>query len=129
MGGFRQYSPDEYIPVVIGGNAGGTNNPPVATTQKPLALAGCGELVGVVAATQLPALACSMVRFKARWNNTGFVYLGGAGVTKADGATDTTTGLMLGPGDDTGWIPISNLNLLYRICDAVADCLTYMALV
>lgn len=92
-------------------------------------IAGTGELAGSTTALQLPTLACKYARLKARTTNAGNVYIGLAGVTKPDGSTDTTTGFSLTPGDDTGWIPITNLNLLYRICDNAADALTYMALV
>lgn len=84
-----------------------------------------GELQGVTSATQLPTVTCKMVQFVAAAANTGKVYLGGSGVTKVDGTTDTTTGLQLSPGQSSGWWPITNLNLLYRICDNTTDHLTY----
>lgn len=87
-----------------------------------------GELDGETAATQLPNIPCTLVRFKALANNAGNIYLGSAGVTAADGTTDTTTGLQLAAGDDTGWIPLTNLNLLYRICDNAGDDLTYLVI-
>jgi hypothetical protein len=87
-----------------------------------------GEIAGNASATQLPTIACRMVRFKAVGSNAGNVYLGASGVTKVDGTTDTTTGFELAPGDDTGWIPIDNLNRLYRICDNAGDDLTYWVL-
>lgn len=88
----------------------------------------CGELQGSASALQLPSIICFLVRFKASSSNAGNVYLGGSGVTKVDGTTDTTTGLRLEPGDDTGWIqvPGRNLNAFYRICDNAGDALTYM---
>jgi hypothetical protein len=88
-----------------------------------------GELQGVATATQLPNIACRLVRFKARSDNAGSVYLGGAGVSLPDGTNDITTGLELDAGDDTGWIPCRNLNQFYRICDNAGDDLTYLALV
>lgn len=93
-----------------------------------LTVAGNGELAGVTSATQCPTLACKYVLLKARWANTGYVYLGLTGVTKPDGTTDTTTGIQLGAGE-SALIPVSNLNQLYRICDATGDCLTYIAYV
>lgn len=88
-----------------------------------------GELAGAVAAIQLPNIPCKMVRFKARYDNVGRVYLGGvAGVSKPDGTTDATTGFELNAREDTGWLPITNLNKLYRICDNIGDDLTYMAI-
>ena len=79
-------------------------------------------------AAQLPTLACSLVKLKAALDNAGLVYLGGAGVTVKDGATDATTGFYLSAGEETDWLPISNLNLLYRICDNAGDDLVYIAL-
>lgn len=87
-----------------------------------------GELQGSATALQLPSIDCVLVRFKALASNAGNVYLGGAGVTVANGTTDTTSGIQIAPGDDTGWIPVNNLSLLYRICDNAGDDLTYLAL-
>ena len=89
----------------------------------------CGELQGSATALQMPNVPCSAVRFKARSDNAGSVYIGGAGVTKADGTTDLSTGLELIAGDDTGWIPTDNLNRFYRICANAGDDLTYLALI
>lgn len=89
-------------------------------------IVGCGEVAGNAAATVMPTLNCRMARFKAEAANAGNVYVGLAAVTKADGTTDTTTGLELAPGDDTGWLPCSNLNDFYRICDNAGDDLTYL---
>jgi hypothetical protein len=97
--------------------------------QYPATAIACGELAGATSATQLPNVACRLVKLKALATNTGKVYLGGAGVTKADGATDTTTGLQLSAGEETGWIPIDNLSRLFRICDGAGDGLTYLAVV
>lgn len=87
-----------------------------------------GELAGSATAVQMPDIACKLVKFKARYVNTGKVYIGGAGVTVPNGTTDTTSGLSLNPGEETGWIPIDNLSRLYRICDSANDHLTYLAL-
>jgi hypothetical protein len=87
-----------------------------------------GELAGATSATQMPDRQCSMVRFKAHNDNAGNVYIGGSGVTVANGSTDQTTGLQLDAGDDTGWIPCDNVSRFYRICDNAGDDLTYMAL-
>lgn len=88
-----------------------------------------GELAGSDEAVQLPDIACKLAKLKARSTNTGSVYLGGAGVTIPDGTTDTTTGIELTAGDETGWLPIDNLSRLYRIGDSDSDGLTYMVLV
>lgn len=87
-----------------------------------------GELEGVTEATQLPDRSCKLVMFKALETNTGNVYLGDATVTTPTGSTNTTTGYELTPGESTGWIPIDNLNRLYRICDGVNDDLSYLLL-
>lgn len=87
-----------------------------------------GEIAGAISATQMPVVPCNLVRFKAPLSNAGNVYIGGSAVTKPDGATDITTGLELAPGDDTGWIPVSNVGNFYRICDNVDDDLVYLAL-
>ena len=85
-----------------------------------------GEIAGSATAAQLPTVACRMVRFKAESANAGNVYLGtSSSVTKAAGTTSTTCGFELAPGADSGWLPISNLNLLWRICDNAGDDLTY----
>lgn len=87
-----------------------------------------GEVAGSASASQLPNIACHLVRIKACTSNAGSVYLGATGsVTKADGTTDTTTGFELVAGDDTGWMPVANLNQFWRICDNAGDDITYMA--
>ena len=88
----------------------------------------CGELQGSASALQLPNIPCQMVQFNALASNAGNVYLGKSGVTAADGTTDVTTGLQIAPGKGTGWIPVANLNVFYRICDNAGDDLTYLAL-
>ncbi len=87
-----------------------------------------GELAGSASAAQCPAQACRGVYLKAAYDNAGRVYIGGSGVTKKDGTTDTTTGIELNAGDEI-YLPVSNLNVLYRICDNAGDDLTYFALV
>jgi len=89
----------------------------------------CGELQGSATALQMPSVACKLVKFKARNDNAGNVYIGTSGVTKPDGTTDTTTGFELDAGEETGWLPASNLNIFYRICDNAGDDLTYIVLV
>lgn len=88
-----------------------------------------GALKGVVTATQLPDVPCNLVKLKALNANPGNIYIGNSTVTKPAGGGDNTTGgLELAPGDETGWIPISNLNKLYRICDSESDRLQYFVL-
>ena len=86
-----------------------------------------GELAGSVTAVQMPDVPCSRVRFKARSDNAGSVYIGVAGVTAPDATTDATTGFELDAGDDTGYLYAANLNEFYRICDNAGDDLTYLA--
>ena len=86
-----------------------------------------GELQGSASALQLPDIDCLQVTFKALASNAGNVYLGGAGVTVADGTTDATTGIELDAGDEITLV-IGNLSLVYRICDNAGDDLTYIAL-
>jgi len=86
-----------------------------------------GELIGTLAAVQLPDVPCAGVMFKADLGNSGKVYIGGPGVSKPDAVTDTTTGWPLASGEETGWIPVDNLNRLYRICDSPADEVFYLA--
>ena len=86
-----------------------------------------GEIAGSATAAVMPTVSCAMVMFKAVIGNTGNVYIGIAGVTKVDGTTDTTTGWELDAGESTPWIPVDNLNRLYRICDGAGDDLVYMA--
>jgi len=102
----------------------------VRTAVQPTGLStvACGELSGSAAALQMPSVACKYVKFKAVWNNAGNVYVWGASVTKVDGTTDTTTGFELGASEETGWLPATNMNLFYRICDNAGDDLTYIAL-
>lgn len=88
-----------------------------------------GEIAGSGTAAQMPALVCDAVRFTGASSNTGSVFIGAAGVTKPDGNTDTTTGIEVEPGDDTGWIPVGNMNVLYYICDNATDDLVFLALI
>lgn len=87
-----------------------------------------GELQGSASALQLPTVTCRLAKFKALASNAGNVYLGAANVTVPDGTTDTTSGFELIPGDESPWLPITNLNVLYRICQNAGDDLTYLVL-
>ncbi len=87
-----------------------------------------GEVAGSASAKQLPDIDCRMVKFKATNSNAGDVYIGASGVTVPNGTQDTTSGLELQPGDDSGWILIDNLNKLYLIGDNAGDDLTYLVL-
>lgn len=86
-----------------------------------------GEIVGTTAATQLATVDCELVNIKAQNENLGNVYIGGSTVTAHLGTTNTTCGFQLNAGEETGWIPITNLNLLYNICDGLTDHSSYIA--
>jgi hypothetical protein len=88
-----------------------------------------GEVAGSATAAQLPTVSCGLVNIKAVSSNAGNVYIGGAGVTKVDGTTDVTTGIELSAGQETGFLPASNLNTFYYICDNAGDDITYLAIV
>lgn len=90
---------------------------------------GTGEKAGSVSASQFATITTKWAKVKAQYDNAGRVYIGISGVTKADGSTDTTTGWQLVAGDETPWFPISNLNVLYLICDNAGDDVTYTYLV
>jgi len=87
-----------------------------------------GELAGSATAIQMPDRVCTMVMFKAHGDNAGNVYIGGVGVTVADGNTDATTGFQLAASETTPWLMVENINQFYRICDNAGDDLTYIAL-
>ena len=77
----------------------------------------------------MPNIPCSRVNIKALTNNSTNVYIGGSGVTVPGTSTNETGGFTLDAGQDTGWMDISNLNLLWMITDANADDVSYIALV
>jgi len=87
-----------------------------------------GEIQGGTTKEQLSDIPCSRVKLRALAGNSGNVYLGGSAVTIPDGVTDATSGFELDAGQDTGWLDIENLNLLYRISDNNGDDLSYIAL-
>jgi len=88
-----------------------------------------GELAGAITATRMPDITCYQVKFKALVNNDGNVYIGGEGVTVANGTTDTTSGWELDGGQETEWLRVDNLNVFYRICTNDTDDLVYMAMI
>ncbi len=87
-----------------------------------------GERQGSATAVQLPDIPCRAVAISAVSDNVGSVFLGGAGVTVPDGTTDTTSGLELEAGDMTQFIPVTNLNVFFIICDNAGDDISYLAL-
>jgi hypothetical protein len=88
-----------------------------------------GELAGSATVVQMPDITCYQVKFKALSDNAGNVYIGVAGVTVANGTTDTTSGWELDAGQETEWLRVDNLNVFYRICTNAGDDLVYMAMI
>lgn len=84
-----------------------------------------GEVNLTGTAAQLPDVACQYGLIKAASGNTGVVYIGGSGVTVADGSTDTTSGYPLAAGEEM-IAPIKNLNLLYGIAATSGDDISYI---
>lgn len=99
---------------------------------KPYTSVVSGELaVGTAAGgTAAGSVACHLVRFRARYSNTGTIYMGGGTtITTPDGTTDTTSGWSMVAGDDTGWMPSDNVNRYYFLSSGTGNALTYVALV
>ena len=95
-----------------------------------LATVATGERAGSVAAVQLATVTAKYVRFKARMGNPGVIWIGNSNaVTVGAGTTTTTCGFPLWAGEDTGWLPASNLNKFWIICANATDHLTYMVMV
>lgn len=73
-----------------------------------------------------PNVAAQFFRIQALSGNVGSIYLGGvAGTTVSSGATDTTTGAELTPGQSDNFY-VGNLNLLNVICPNSGDGFTYL---
>lgn len=89
-----------------------------------------GEFAPGVSAAQFPTISAKMVRIKARAANTGKVAIGDdTNVTLPNGVTDTTSGFELSAGEDTGWMPVANLNELWGIGTGATDSVTYICIV
>lgn len=88
-------------------------------------LVSSGEIQGSATAAQMPDISCRAVTFRAATDNSGDVFIGGPGVTIPDGTTDTTSGVPLEPGDWYQFVPCSNLNIFYYICDNAGDDILY----
>jgi len=100
----------------------------MSNLHKPLSGVTSGERQGSATAVQLPTVSGSLVYITALASNAGNVYLGAAGVTVPNGATDVTSGLELTPGSMIGPLPLDNLNRLYMICGNAGDDITYLVL-
>lgn len=97
-------------------------------SHKPLTYIDTGELGGVVVATPLPNVVCKYAKVMAVIGNSGFVYIGPANVGPAAAASNPNTGFQLGSGDNTGWLPIDNLNRLFYVCTGAGDEAIWMIL-
>lgn len=86
-----------------------------------------GMVQGSTVTAALPSVACDTVKFKAHGLNSGTVWLGGSTVIAAGTVTSTTVGYPLAAGQDTDWLPVSNLNAMSYITSGTADRLCYMA--
>ena len=94
-----------------------------------LTLAFTGERAGSLTAVQLPTKAGRYFRVKAAGDNAGVVCLGlSTSVTLPNGSTDATTGWPLAAGEETGWLPLTNLDVLWMICTNAADDIVYWVL-
>lgn len=90
-------------------------------------LVASGEVAGSLTAAQMPNIpVAGAVLIQASPTNVGNVYIGGPGVTKPDGSTDTTTGIGLAAGEVLQAMPVDNLNRYYFISDNVGDDVLYM---
>lgn len=88
-----------------------------------------GRLKATTSANKMPNVPCNLVKIKALSSNAASIYIGNSTVTlPVGGGSDETTGFELAPGDESGWLPISNLEKLYRIGNNESDQLTYLAL-
>jgi len=97
--------------------------------RKPVLPVATGERAGSATAVQLPSIAGSLINVKAVRSNAGNVYVGFIStLTVVDGTTDTTSGWELDAGEETGWLPLDNLDKLYIICDNAGDDIVYMVL-
>lgn len=85
-----------------------------------------GELKGSTDAKQLPNQKFNYAYVKAATDNTGVIYVGGAGVTRPVGTSDTTTtGFPLSAGQVLPLDGEGNLNSIYFIAAADTDDLIY----
>jgi len=78
---------------------------------------GAGQIAGSTSAKQGPNIPCEAVRLAPHPDNSGNAYAGGSNISTIEGYPITS---------DTGWIPITNLNLLYFIMDNDTDHVQYM---
>jgi hypothetical protein len=77
------------------------------------------RIANTVVVTQCPALRAEQIRFKNHPDSSGNAWVGSDNLT-------TDTGFPLAPGDDTGWIPINNLNKCWHVEEDATTYLQYM---
>jgi hypothetical protein len=87
-----------------------------------------GEIAGSTSRKTCPDIDCTFVKFKAVASNAGKVYIGPASVTKVAGTDNDDAGFELSAGEDTGWIPATNVNLFSVITDNAGDDTVYIAI-
>ena len=76
----------------------------------------------------MPDVPCAMVKIKALSGNSTNVYIGSSSdMTLAGTETSETMGYELDAGQETDWLPVSNLNKLWLRTDANADDICYIA--
>ena len=114
--------------MAIGTLAGGTGFSPFSGGQSIQSFK-TGALAGSVAAVRCNPLPCSYVNFLAPKSNTGEVYIGpDTSVTVEAGTTNYTAGWELQAGQQTGWLPVSDMSMFAYICDAAADDLLFFVI-
>lgn len=99
---------------------------PAVTLDKTYKFIATGLVKTTAAAVQMATIDCRMAQIKSAAGNTQTHYIGGPGVTAPSGTADTTTGWPLAAGEETGWIPVENLNQLYIIGGTAGESLYYM---
>ena len=87
-----------------------------------------GQELGSVTGRQLSNVPASYINIKARATNADNVYIGKSGVTTAGASTNTTAGFELDAGEETGWMPVDNLNRFYIIGPNSNDSVLYLIL-
>jgi hypothetical protein len=87
-----------------------------------------GEHIAGTAIAALGTVDASLVKFKSRHTNTGTIYIGGVGVTIPNGTADAMSGWPLTAGEESPWIPISNLSKFYSIASVAAQSVIYWVL-
>ena len=77
------------------------------------------------AVVKLPNIKATMIRIKALSTNADSIYI----ADKSNSATLTTAnGYELEPGDDTGWMPIANLDRIELISGTAAQSIRYICI-